>query len=300
MEWVLTSGKTIDEAREKALDQLGVAEDEAEFEVLEEPKPGLFGRVRGEARIRARVRPSPPRPKVERRERRRRTSAGPKSREAIVTSADDDADAGEHVNGGSEDVEAAPTRPARSRKAAPKTSVAVVVAVVEGDADDASVTALGGEDADDTETGPLAASFLQGLAEAFGLESTMEILAVDDDTEVRLHGADLGVLIGPRGQTLTAVQDLTRLVAQRHPSERRSRLRIDIGGYREKRREALMRFTEQVASQVIELGTARALEPMSSADRKVVHDTASGIAGVQTISEGEDPDRRVIIRPADA
>ena len=93
MEWVLTSGKTIEEAREKALDQLGVAEDEAEFEVLEEPKPGLFGRVRGEARLRARVRPSQPRPKVERRERRRRTGAAPKSREANVTSAEDDIEA---------------------------------------------------------------------------------------------------------------------------------------------------------------------------------------------------------------
>jgi spoIIIJ-associated protein len=259
MEWVLTSGKTVEEAREKALDQLGVGDDEAEIEILEEPKPGLFGRVRGEARIRARVRPSVPRPKVERRERRRRTPAGPKSREATVSKPDN-----------------------------------------EGPSDAPAVVAASSEPAGEVDEGARAAEFLSGLAGAFGLESATEIIEVEDGVEVRLQGDDLGVLIGPRGQTLTAVQDLTRLVAQQQGSERRGRLRIDIGGYREKRSEALRRFTEQVAAQVVESGTPRILEPMSSADRKVVHDTAATIAGVQTISEGEDPQRRVVIQPADA
>src|SRR5215218_9049 len=70
MEWVETTGKTIEEAKDAALDQLGVDEQDAEFEVVEEPKTGLFGRTRGEARVRARVRPTQPRPKVERRDRR--------------------------------------------------------------------------------------------------------------------------------------------------------------------------------------------------------------------------------------
>src|SRR6188472_486434 len=67
MEWVETTGRTIDEAKGAALDQLGVGEEDAEFEVLDEPRSGLFGRVRGEARVRARVKPSHPRPKPERR-----------------------------------------------------------------------------------------------------------------------------------------------------------------------------------------------------------------------------------------
>ena len=71
MEWVETIGKTIAEAKEKALDQLGVHEEDAEFELLDEPKQGLFGRVRGEARVRARVRPTLARQKVDRRDRRR-------------------------------------------------------------------------------------------------------------------------------------------------------------------------------------------------------------------------------------
>src|SRR5437588_5869993 len=71
MEWVETTGRTVAEAKDAALDQLGVDEHDAEFEVLEEPKSGLFGRLRSEARVRARVVPTEPRPKVERRERRR-------------------------------------------------------------------------------------------------------------------------------------------------------------------------------------------------------------------------------------
>src|SRR5687767_5377461 len=70
MEWVETTGRTVEEAKDAALDQLGVDEQDAEFEVLEEPRTGLFGRTRGEARVRARVRPTQPRPKVDRRDRR--------------------------------------------------------------------------------------------------------------------------------------------------------------------------------------------------------------------------------------
>src|SRR5687767_4435262 len=73
MEWVETTGKTVEEAKDAALDQLGVDEQDAEFEVLEEPRAGLFGRTRGEARVRARVRPTQPRPKVDRRDRRGRS-----------------------------------------------------------------------------------------------------------------------------------------------------------------------------------------------------------------------------------
>src|SRR3954467_15429762 len=76
MEWVETTGRTLEEAKESALDQLGVDEQDAEFEVLEEPKSGLFGRLRSEARVRARVRPTRPRPKEERRDRQRRGGGG--------------------------------------------------------------------------------------------------------------------------------------------------------------------------------------------------------------------------------
>src|SRR6266508_5270244 len=84
MEWVETTGRTVEEAKDRALDQLGVDEVDAEFDIVEEPRPGLFGRVRGEARVRARVRPTRPRPKVERRERRRRPQGAKSSREGAT------------------------------------------------------------------------------------------------------------------------------------------------------------------------------------------------------------------------
>ena len=143
----------------------------------------------------------------------------------------------------------------------------------------------------------LAVTFLTGLLDSFGLEGRIDTVTTGDDYEVRVHGDDLGLLIGPRGQTLAAVQDLTRLAAQREGRE--GRLHVDVAGYRERRRVALERFTRQIAAEVEGSGEARILEPMSAADRKVVHDTAATIPGVVSVSEGEDPARRVVIRPAE-
>jgi spoIIIJ-associated protein len=141
--------------------------------------------------------------------------------------------------------------------------------------------------------------FLEGLVEAFGVEGTLEQEQVDEDTiEVKVVGEDLGLLIGPKGNTLVAVQELARTVVQRQASgTHHGRVRIDVGGYRQRRREALERFTQQVAEQVKESGLQKALEPMVASDRKVVHDTVNDIDGVRTLSEGEEPRRRVVIAP---
>ena len=141
--------------------------------------------------------------------------------------------------------------------------------------------------------------FLEGLVTAFGVEGTLEQEQIDEDTiEVKVVGDDLGLLIGPKGNTLVAVQELARTVVQRQASgTHHGRVRIDVGGYRQRRREALERFTTQVAEQVKESGLQKALEPMAASDRKVVHDTANAIDGVRTISEGEEPRRRVVIAP---
>ncbi len=139
--------------------------------------------------------------------------------------------------------------------------------------------------------------FLNGLAEAFGLDGVTEVELVDEDQiETRLVGDNLGLLIGPKGQTLAAVQDLTRAAVQRGP-RRGSRLRVDVGGYQERRRAALVRFALQVAEQVQETGVAVSMEPMPAFDRKVVHDTINTLDGVSSRSEGEDPRRQVLILP---
>ena len=152
------------------------------------------------------------------------------------------------------------------------------------------------------DVGEVGEEFLTGLISAFGVEGSIARATLDDgDTiELAVEGADVGMLIGPRGQTLSAIQELTRIVAQRRAGDGQPRLVVDVGGYRKARREALERFTREVADQVLSSGVVRVLEPMPPADRKVVHDTINTIEGVSTSSEGEEPRRRVVIEPTDA
>jgi len=288
---VETTGKTVEAAKEAALDQLGVAEDDAEFELLAEPKAGLFGFLRGEARVRARVRPTRPRPKVERRDRRRRRAGQGQD--------------GERVAGGAKDK-----GPGRSGEVRSRRRGGGGTREGAGDARQtvASDPAGPGEEETDVaselspkEQASIVAEFLDGLLDAFGLEGALSQEAIDDDTlEVRIEGDDLGILIGPRGQTLQAVQELGRAAVQRRlAGGREARVRVDVAGYRQRRREALERFVRGVAEDVLASGVAKALEPMSPPDRKIVHDTVNELAGVGTVSEGEEPHRRVIIVPVD-
>ena len=121
MEWVETTARTVEEAKEQALDQLGVAEDDAEFEVLDEPRAGLFGRVRGEARVRARVRPTQPRPKVGARQ------SAPQGSRVSATSVGAPAAAGSVATAGS-DAPAAPRRRERPRRGAARTTAGAIAA----------------------------------------------------------------------------------------------------------------------------------------------------------------------------
>jgi len=275
MRSVETTGKTIEEAKSVALDQLGVAEDDAEFEVLEEPAAGLFGRVRGEARVRAWVRPTTPRGKTERPDRRRkantrstteRNGRGPKSGDR-------------------------PDRPERSERPQRQPR---------GERpprDDADREPR--EPVDPNLVTQAASDFLNGLVTAFGVSGTVSIERNEDEIDARVDGDELGLLVGPRGTTLLSIQDLTRVASQRRLGDQETRLRVDIAGYRERRREALTRFALKVAEDVKETGEPRVLEPMPSADRKVVHDTLVEVTEVQTRSEGEEPRRRIVVEPAD-
>lgn len=285
MEWVEITAKSVEEARDLALDQLGVDEQDAEIEVLEEPRAGLFGRVRGEARVRARVRPTQARPKVERRDRRR--------------SGGRDKDAKE-----SKDTKERPSQPDAPEQTAEGEGGAVAAAPTPRPARDRGRDTTKGTDMPELtidEQADVVAGFLTGLAEAFGIEgsSTTNDRVEADTVEVRIDGADLGLLIGPKGQTLQLVQELARTVVQRRGGgTQEGRIRIDVAGYRQRRREALERFTKAVAADVVASGQQKALEPMHPADRKVVHDTVNEIDGVRTISEGEEPRRRVVLLPA--
>jgi len=271
MEWVETTGKSIEEAKSVALDRLGVADEEAEFEILEEPKAGLFGRTRGEARVRARVKPRIPRAKVERRDRRPRKEDTPSAEGAPrAPRAKQPRQQEKKMSDSSENND----RPRRERPEGPPADPAQVAAEAE--------------------------KFLIGLAASLGATGETAVNIDGNDIEVQLNGSDLGLLVGPRGSTLQAVQDITRVVSQRRMGDHDTRLRIDIGGYRAKRKEALSRFVTQVADEVVASGSARALEAMPSPDRKIVHDALTGRTDIATHSEGEDPNRRVVISPAAA
>ncbi|MBO0692549.1 MAG: Jag N-terminal domain-containing protein [Acidimicrobiaceae bacterium] len=383
MEWVETTGITLEAAKEAALDELGVDEHDAEFEVLQEPKIGLFGRIRAEARIRARVRPTAPRAKEDRRDRRRsrnrETSAevggGSRSAASKTMETDESSTAGEGTGasrsrrrrgGGSR--EGAGVRGASGSEGEVRGAVGTVdrdgrtedlAAERDGPSAGAGTAGRsspngaegsrsrrnrgrsgrnGGQRTGNTagqgevgeagngrpsraaqsksndkagegptvevpleEQGRIAEEFLRGLVAQFGLRAQISIKQPDEDNvEVAVTGDDLGLLIGPKGATLLAIQDLTRTVVQRKTSAGNGRIHVDVGGYREKRANALANFARQVAAQVVETGARRALEPMTAADRKVVHDALNGVDGVQTLSEGEEPQRRVVIIPASA
>ena len=108
-------------------------------------------------------------------------------------------------------------------------------------------------------------------------------------------------MIGRRGTTAGAIDELVRTVLQRQAgSSRNGRIRVDVGGVRARRAEALANVSRAQAAEVRESGKARSLEPMSAADRKVVHDALTDEDGVDTHSEGEDSQRRVVIVPAGA
>ena len=145
-----------------------------------------------------------------------------------------------------------------------------------------------------------ATTFLEGLFAAASLPVRVESTINGDDIEIAVQGDDLTTFVGARGMTLTQLQDITRVVSQRRLGDHDTRLRVDVGGYRQRRKDALGRFAIKVANDVVETGTPRILEPMNSADRKIVHDTLSTVEGVATHSEGDDPFRRVVVSRAPA
>lgn len=144
-----------------------------------------------------------------------------------------------------------------------------------------------------------AQDFARGLVEAFGLDAEVRAASDDDDhLRVEVDGAGVGVLIGRDGSTMEAFRELVKTALQRQTAGHNARVSVDVGGYGARRRQALEAFARELAEKAIETGRTQVLEPMSAPDRKVVHDAVNEIEGVTTVSEGEDPRRRVVIEPA--
>jgi spoIIIJ-associated protein len=215
MREVERSAPSVEEAIEAALEELGVSEQEARVEILQEPRGGLLG-------------------------------IG--SQEAIV-------------------------------------KVTVPDEGVEGEAAE--------------EQAELAEDFLQGLLERMGVAADVEHHVVDGVMYVDILGAQdaegMGLLIGRHGQTLDALQEVVRAAVQRQ-TEERSRVIVDVEDYRKRRRSQLSAKAQEAAKRVRRTGRPERFEPMNPYERKIVHDAAGQVGGVETASEGEEPQRRVVLR----
>jgi spoIIIJ-associated protein len=338
VEWVNITAKSLPEAIDLALDNLGVDEAEAEIEVLEEPRQGLFGRTRGNARVRARVKPKGTRPKVERgRSRKRRDGsegggsggAGSRNGEASGPAGSSrgrsrsgasargrggEGRAANEAEGWRDEAEGSSTRsgegdvrmgagdrdgdrgrggrsPGRTRGGGGTTAA---------DGRSSSGERQSREPVEEASVEEVTAqleAFLSGLTEAFGFEGGVTVGSDGDEGLLGTVNGRHGLMVGPRARTLDAIQELARVSVQRSaPSS--VRIKVDVGGYREVRREALRTFALEAAAAVRLDGRERSLEPMSSADRKIVHDTLSSEPGIETRSAGNEPSRRVVVMAA--
>jgi len=331
MDWIEVTARTVEDAKELALDRLGVVEDELEYEVVDEARKGLFGIARGDARIRARVKPLS-REKPSDRKRRRRPNErsqrggqggggqsgggrgggarrGGRTAERGPRPEPGDAAANDEPREGRAGSATAPgqcgNRRRRGGRGRGSGSAGGAGAARAASSDERSDDRDDSKDAEgDVETLPLAeqaehaAKFTDELVRTMGFTAQIRTEIDEDDVTVHIEGDGLGALVGPKGVTIQALQEVVRAVTQHHAGGHSAWIHVDVAGYRERRRQALAEFARQVAAEVRETGEERALEPMGAADRKVVHDVVAEIGGVDTTSEGEEPRRRVVVFPA--
>ena len=279
MEWVEVESKTVDLAVEVAMGELDVASrDDVEVKIVQEPKPGFLGMGGREAIVRVTKAPK-------RRRRRRGRGKNSKAETGAKSSAPaskpkqskNRSEGGKQPKGRTND-----TRRQENKVSQPQEENR------SKDRDDRP------EQAPIEEQAKVAAAFIQGLLDAFGLEGTGETRIDDDVLYLDVQGEQTEALVGQKGSVMQSVLELTRTVVQRK-TYGAPRMRIDIAGYVERRRAALKIYTTKLAEQVIEEQSEIMLEPMNAADRKVVHDAVAEIDNVRSFSEGEDPRRAVVL-----
>lgn len=266
VEWVEVKGPSVDVAVEAAMAELGIeSRDAVEVEVLQEAERGFLGIGRTDAVVRVK-----PRPQKKRRKRKppakRRSEGAPR----------ENAQAGREKRERSKpERRAEPRRETAGERTTPPAKKRETIVSRE-------------------EQAGVVGEFLEGLLEAFGLEGEVKTRVEDDIIHVDVVGSETEALVGSRGIILQSIHELAKTVVQRK-SQESARIRLDIAGYGERRREALKIYAERLAAQVIEEGGEVMLEPMNAAERKIIHDTVGEMDGVRTYSEGEEPKRSVVI-----
>ena len=165
--------------------------------------------------------------------------------------------------------------------------------------DDESDDAEEGEEDDLSsleEEGDIAADYIEGLLDIADLDGDIDMDVEGDRAVVSVVGATLDELVGDDGEVLEALQELTRLAVHRKTGTR-ARLMLDVGGFRVRRRAELADLGRSVAEEVARTGEPKKLRAMSPFERKIIHD-AVAVAGLRSESEGEEPNRRVVVFPA--
>lgn len=273
MEWVEVEGSTVDEAVALAMGELGIdTRDDAEVQVIQEPKIGFLGMGGKTAIVKVtRVQKSRSRRRSRGRSNDKPAQSGQKStktdnRQGNKSNNRSGSKSGQNSKGNS-------SKPKGDKKM---------------QRDDRP------EAAPIEEQAKVAAGFLSGLLEAFGLEGTVDTRIEEEVLYLDVKGQQTEALVGAKGSVMYSVLELTRTVVQRK-TYGAPRMRIDINGYAERRREALKIYTGKLAAQVIEDEGEIMLEPMNAADRKVVHDAVGEIDKVRSYSEGDEPRRAVVI-----
>jgi spoIIIJ-associated protein len=269
--------RTVDLAVEAAMQELGVEDrDEIDVQVMTEPVKGFLGMGGQDAVVRVKRRPA-----QRGRNRRRRNDRGSKraddknARNRQQTRSEGGKNGGTKQGGKGQK----PKSGGKQKRTESKVS------------DDRPTLPI-------EEQAKLAREFLEGLVEAYGLEGSVTTKIEDEVVIADVEGDQTEAMVGVRGNVRSAIHELTRTVLQRY-SQDTARLRLDIAGYAERRRRALSIYAEQLIEQLREEGGEIMLEPMSPADRKVIHDIASEHEGVTSYSEGEAPRRYVVLSLAD-
>jgi len=284
MEWVEVRGKSADIAIEAAMKELGASDrEQIDVEVIQEPEKGFLGFGGQDAIVKVKLRPQ-----GGRKRRRRRKGSGDRGndgdrsqggkpdngrggRTQTPSKAAERQGGGRSQNKRGDRRDSAPTKQPRQREEKP--------------------------DVDIEEQAPVVEEFLSGLVSAFGLEGSVSVRVDDEVIIADVTGPQTEAMVGPRGSTIEAIHELSKTVLQRQ-TQSSARLRLDIAGYGERRRQALAIYANQLIDQLLEDGGEVTLEPMSAGDRKVIHDAAAERTGVRSYSEGQSPQRYVVLAAA--
>lgn len=272
--------KTVDLAVEAAMQELGVSDrEELDVHVVSEPVKGFLGMGGQDAVVRVKRQP------VRKGRNRRRGKGATQTRGGSGDDKNQRNRQQDRSRGGKNETKRSDQRPAKDKNAGQSGGKrARTESAVSDDRPNLTIE----------EQAKVTREFLEGLVDAYGLEGSVTTTFDDDVIIADVAGDQTEALVGVRGAVRSAIHELTRTVLQRYSKET-ARIRLDIAGYAERRRKALSIYAEQLIEQLMTEGGEIMLEPMSPADRKVIHDAAAAHEGVESYSEGEPPRRYVVL-----